>query len=470
MKKINQLVLKSFLGPFVMTFFICLFILLMQFLWKYIDDLVGKGLGGVVIIKLMLFASATLVPLALPLALLLSSIMTFGNLAEQYELVACKSAGLSLQRVMRPLIAAAILISIAAFYFANNVLPIANFKMYSLLYDVRQQKPALYIKEGIFYNGIEGYIIKVGKKNADGKTLEDIMIYDHTESRGNNKLIMAESGKMLMSDDERFLILTLFKGSSYEEQYDNNQRQRNSRPFMRSEFESQTIRFDLSSFKLNRTDETLFKDNFQMLNLGQLKRAEDTIQSKIERRKTELIRTFDLFRNNSPKSVVQKEAKKNPDIIRNFELSKRPIIISSALSSARNYQSFAADAANDIMQKSRLLYRHEIEWHRKFTLSFACLILFFIGAPLGAIIRKGGLGMPVVVSIIFFVTYHIISITGEKFVREGYLPAQEGMWLSSVILFPLGVFLTYKATTDSTLFDIDSYLTFFRKLIKPFQK
>lgn len=470
MKKINQLVLKAFIGPFVMTFFICLFILLMQFLWKYVDDLVGKGLGWFLITKLLVFASATLVPLALPLALLLSSIMTFGNLAEQYELVACKSAGLSLQRVMRPLVIAAILLSGAAFYFANNLLPIANFKMYSLLYDVRQQKPSLYIKEGIFYNGIEGYIIRVGKKDPDGKTLHDVLIYDHTDAVGNNKTIMAEKGKMVMSDDERFLILTLYKGSSYEEQYDSKNRARNSRPFMRTEFESETVRFDLSSFQMNRTDESLFKDNYQMLNLGQLKSAQENIQSKIDKRKSELSGLLFPLYLGAGKNKKEKPDLSNPDFILNFPTEKRPVIISTAISAVRNYKSYASDAAIDIQQKNKLLYRHEIEWHRKFSLSFACLILFFIGAPLGAIIRKGGLGMPVVVSIFFFVTYHIISITGEKFVREGFMEAYKGMWLSSAILFPLGVFLTYKATTDSSLFDTDSYLRFFQKLIKPFRK
>ena len=237
MKKINKLVLKAFLGPFVLTFFISMFVLLMQFLWKYIDELVGKGLDTFLIVKLLLYASATLVPLALPLSMLLSSIMTLGNLAEQSELVACKSAGLSLQKVMRPLIITTIIISGAAFYFANNILPIANYKMFSLRYDVKKQKPALFIKEGVFYNGLDGYIVRVNKKSEDGKTLFGIMIYDHTEGRGNTKLIQAESGRMQMSDDERYLILTLNKGMSYEEQRPGG-KQDLGRPFTRSEFES----------------------------------------------------------------------------------------------------------------------------------------------------------------------------------------------------------------------------------------
>ena len=445
-----------------MTFFICLFILLMQFLWKYIDELVGKGLGWVIISKLMLYASATLVPLALPLALLLSSIMTFGNLAEQYELVALKSAGLSLQKIMRPLIVAALLISIAAFYFSNNVMPIANFKMYSLIYDVRQKKPALSISEGVFYQGIDGYVIRVGKKDNDGRTLHDVMIYDHTDGVGNNKMIMAEKGKMVMSDDERSLILTLYKGNSYEEQF--NSRQNNKKPLMRTEFDEQIIRFDLSAFKMHRTDENLFRDNYHMLNLSQLHSAIDSLSRHIASRQKDFTRFVDPIMVANRKTAAKKTEFTHLDYIQNFDLNKRSAIISSALASARNYKSFATDAAAGLDHNRKLLYRHEIEWNRKFSLSFACLILFFIGAPLGAIIRKGGLGLPVVVSIFFFLTYHIITISCEKMVREGVLPASQGMWISSAILFPLGVFLTYKATTDSALFSSESYLRIFQKI------
>ena len=249
-----------------MTFLISLFILLMQFLWKYIDDLVGKGLEWYVIAELLMYASATLVPLALPLAILVSSIMTFGNLAENYELVAAKSAGISLQRIMRPLIIAAIMISAMAFYFSNNILPFTNLKMGSLLYDVRQQKPALYIKPGVFYNGIDGYSIRIGKKGADGQSLENIMIYDHTENKGNVKVIVAESGKMEMSDDEKFLLITLYNGESYEER-NNRKRNLDTHPHIRTSFKSDLIQFDLSTFKLSRTNEELFKNNYQMLNI-----------------------------------------------------------------------------------------------------------------------------------------------------------------------------------------------------------
>lgn len=466
MKKLTQLVLKSFIGPFVMTFFISIFILLMQFLWKYIDDLVGKGLGWLVITKLMLYFSATVVPLALPMAILLSSLMTFGNLAEHFELAACKASGVSLQRVMRPLMILACFIAIIAFYFSNNILPIANLKMNALLYDVRQQKPALYIKEGVFYNGIDGYVIRIGKKENDGKTLRNIMIYDHTERMGNNKLIMADKGKMVMSDDERFLILTLYKGTSYEEKI-NERGRRNTRPLMRSEFEEETIRFDLSTFKLTRTNEQLFKDNYQMLNLKQLSSSADSIQKIVVERKKDFQKYFSTMIV-VPLDSTNKVAIKNipftqKDFMMNFTAGQRKDIMYSALYAARNGKSVCFDAANDIKIRSKSVARHLIEWHRKFTLSVACIILFFIGAPLGAIIRKGGFGLPVVVSILFFVSYHVISISGEKTVREIVVPAYKGMWVSTIILLPIGIFLTYKAATDSALFDRDSYLRFFRK-------
>lgn len=416
--------------------------------------------------KLMVYVSITIVPLALPLSILLSSIMTFGNMAEHFEITACKSAGMSLQRIMRPLIVTAILICITAFYFSNIILPMANLKMNALLYDVRQQKPALYIKEGVFYNGIDGYSIKIGKKDSDGKTLHNIMIYDHRENRGNTNLVMAESGSMVMSEDERFLILTLLNGTSYEERQSSPGK--NNKPLMRSEFEEQVVRFDLSSFTMTRTNEQLFKDNYQMLNLKQLTLAADSIEKRLDQKKEDLFHrakiNYSILPDSTNKTLTHREVKlQETGIIMNFPQDKRAMIINSALLSARNMKSITDDIITDLDGKSRVLAKHRIEWHRKFTLSFACLILFFIGAPLGAIIRKGGLGLPVVVSIVLFVCYHVISISAEKFAREGVISPFEGMWMSSFVLLPVGIFLTYKATTDSALFDKDAYTRFFKK-------
>jgi lipopolysaccharide export system permease protein len=436
----------------------------MQFLWKYIDDLVGKGLGLVIITKLIVYFSATMVPLALPMAILLSSLMTFGNLAEHFELAACKASGISLQRIMRPLLILAFLISLVAFYFANNILPLANLKMNALLYDVRQQKPGLYIKEGVFYNGIDGYVIKVGKKENDGQTIRNVMIYDHTDNMGNNKLILAEKGNMVMSDDERYLILNLYNGTSYQEGA-NTRGKANTRPLTRSEFEEEKIRFDLSTFKLTRTNEQLFKDNYQMLNLKQLATAADSIERKVDERKKDFKKYFfSVLVHDTLKKSASTVPLPEKEFILNFPENQREQIISSSLYAARNSKTLVSDAVNDIKNKNKTIAKHLIEWHRKFTLSLACLILFFIGAPLGAIIRKGGLGLPVVVSTLFFVSYHIISISGEKMVREAIIPAYKGMWVSSLILLPVGIFLTYKAATDSTLLDKEFYSRLMQKI------
>ena len=463
----------SYLGPFVLTFFIAVFILLMQFVWKYVDDLVGKGLEWYVIAELLLYTSASIVPLALPLAILMSSLMTFGNLGEHYELIAMKSAGISLQRIMAPVVLLSVLISIGAFFFSNNVMPKANLQMGSLLYDVRQQRPALSIKEGVFYNGIDGYSIKVASKGKDGKMLYDIMIYDHTQGTGNNKLITASSGNMVMSDDKHFLILTLFSGFSYEEMQ--SRKTDGTHPFLRSEFKEQVVRLDLSGFKFIRTDQDLFRDNYQMLNLAQLDSAADSLTSRLELQKKDVANNFApylCFRKDTSYmgSNMPSVSALKKDLLSNFPSKDRIRIVEGALNMARSASTYINNAQEDLDMREKTIIRHTIEWHRKFTLSFACFVLFFIGAPLGAIIRKGGLGMPVFMSTIFFVMFHLMSLTGEKFAREGLTSPIYGMWFASGVLLPLGVFFTYKATKDSSMFDLTSYLSFFKKLIPRFSK
>jgi lipopolysaccharide export system permease protein len=473
-KKVHQLVIKSFIGPFILTFFIALFILLMQFLFKYIDDLVGKGLEWYVVAELIFYASSTFVPMALPLAILLSSIMTFGNLGESYELVALKSSGMSLRRIMMPLIFFVFIVSVSAFFFSNYIMPLANLKMGALMWDVRNQKPSLALKEGIFYNGIEGYSIRVGKKDKDGQGLKDIMIYNHTAGNGNMNVLMADSGRMLKSDNDRFLVLELYNGVNYEESGTPgtiNDRKQN----MRIRFKQHEVKFDLSTFKMNRTNEDLFKNYHTMLNVKQLVYYEDSLESKQKKDQ-------EYFGNNVLMYTMMKKdlrvdstlkAEDIPlqsDIIRNFPKKNWPSIIGSSYGVIRNIRSYSENNASDQEQLNKQIRRHVIEFHRKFTLSIACIILFFIGAPLGAIIRKGGLGMPVVISIFFFIFFHILSITGEKMAREGVLPVWEGMWLASMILTPIGIFFTRKATADSALFDINTYLDFFKQIGKVFTR
>jgi lipopolysaccharide export system permease protein len=471
MKTLYKFILKSYAGPFVMTFFIAVFVFFMMFIFKYIDDFVGKGLGAGILSELFFYFSLTTIPMALPLAILLSSLMTFGNLGEHFELTAMKSSGLSLQKIMTPLILFMVFLSVFAFYFSNNVLPYTNLKAGSLLYDVRESKPALLFKEGVFNNSIEGFSIRVNKKDQDGKTLRDIMIYDHRAMRGNNIVVSAKSGVMEETADRMFLVLTLKDGVSYKEMAE-NQKDLRTHPLIRDHFDERTIRFDLSEFKMSRTNEELFKSNAQMLSISQLNSAVDSLSKKSDKRRrdfgSQLKQSYygktEVFLNS-----LNKE-KKSAALLSFEQMNKdqKLNVIETASNIARSAKAYAEAVSNDYESENATIVRYNIEWHRKFTLSIACLVLFFIGAPLGAIIRKGGLGMPVVVSVLFFITFHILSITGEKLAKEGSMPPYQGMWMATFILMPIGIFLTYKATHDSSLFDVNTYLKplinfFFRK-------
>ncbi|MEI7724890.1 MAG: LptF/LptG family permease [Bacteroidota bacterium] len=471
MKKLDIFILKSYLGPLVMTFFIALFILLMQFVWKYIDDLVGKGLEWYIIVKLLFYASSTFVPLALPLSILLSSLMMFGNLGEHYELVTIKAAGISLSRVMRPLVIVSIFISALAFYFSNVVLPMANLKFLSLLYDVREKKLAFNLKEGVFYPGIEGFVIRVGKKEKDGNTIRDIMVYDHTKHIGNISLTTAEWGRMELSPDKKFLVFRLFNGTNYEERVDlrNNEV---TRPFQRTEFTEQYQMFDLSAFQLTRTDESLFKKNYEMQNVNQLSHSIDSISLQLAADRNEFALSFmnnlksynRLGHGKKPGPIPIK--KFNPSVIYNFKAADRYGIMETALNAAKSSKENLSVSRESIYSKSKLIFKHQIVYHKKFAFSIACFLLFFIGAPLGAIIRKGGLGMPAVVSTLFFILFWVISFAGEKYAAEGVVPPWQGIWFSSAVLMPIGIFLTIKATNDASLFDADAWVSFFKKIFK----
>ncbi len=469
MKKLDLFVLKSYIGPLVLTFFISLFILVMQFLWKYVDDLVGKGLEWYIIGELLFYASSTFVPLALPLAILLSSLMTFGNLGEQYELVALKASGISLRRIMKPLVVLSLVISIMAFLFSNYVLPIANLKFHSLLYDVRQQKLTLNIKEGIFYNGIEGFTIRVASKDQDKNILHDIMIYNHSQRQGNTQLTIAKWGTMEMAPDKSTLIFKLYDGYNYEEVTD-RRNYKITRPFQRSQFKEQTRRFGGLDFALNRTNEELFRNNYQMMNLGQLSQTQDSLSEELVLRKEKfyksIIEKFEYF-NKADSIFVSSDSivRDSTFLMAALDKTEQLKVMDYALQSARAVKNNIEYSKKDFEERELRIRKHDIEWHRKFTLSIACFILFFIGAPLGAIIRKGGLGLPVVVSVFFFVIFHIISITGEKYARAGILEPRLAMWLASLVLLPLGIFLTYKATTDSPILEADAWNRVFKKIL-----
>jgi len=526
-KRLHKFVLKSFFGPLIATFFVSLFILLMQFLWKYIDDLAGKGLEWSIIAELILYASARLVPMALPLAILLSSIMTFGNLGENFELTAIKSAGVSLQRFMTPLMMLTVVICIAAFYYSDYIIPYTNLKTSALIYSVKNQRPELQIKEGMFYNGIDGYSIKIAKKNYKTNLLQNIMVYDHSENKDNKKITIADSGYMRMTADERNLVLTLYNGYTYEEIEESKRKREKEKeyPHQRQKFDKQVVTFELTGLDFNRTDENLFKNNFQMLNLQQLEYAEDSLidaHKQRVKRFSNTLTTMEYYKreksvNDEYIKIIKREEKKkkannkirtnnknelkpeinknelievaevdpdststktdsiefifNPDSAYNaLDIRNKDQALQYALNYARATHNNITNSKKEFNYKKERIRRHQIEWHRKFSLSFACLVFFFIGAPFGAIVRKGGFGTPVVVSVLFFILYYIISISGEKFAREGVVPAYVGMWLSSFILMPLGIFLTYKATTDSVILSSDTYLLFFKKIFKRLKK
>lgn len=480
MKRLHIYVIKSFLGPFFMTFFIVLFVLLMQFLWKYVDDLVGKGLDFNVLGEMMFYASFALLPFAFPLAMLLASIMTFGALGENYELVAMKASGISLFRIMRPLIVIAILVTSTAFYFANNVLPETNLRFSTLLYSVKKQRPELVLQSGVFTNDMDGYSIKVGRKNNDTKMLYDLLIYDHTSGKSNESVTVADSGFLRITEDKRYMVLNLYNGVNYQEQKPQDRKATDNHGYRRDAFDEQTIRVRVRDFEFNRRDESIFRNQYRMLNITELGLMQDTLfndyykqlrnyMMQISVTPTVTKKMFNLTaQHDSLKRVLDTP---KVDSIFNFDEHFAGIdkwvqaeIAGTALENARGIVQNVSMHEGQLYVKKTRLNKYQMERHKKFTLSFAVLIFFFIGAPLGAIIRKGGLGMPVVVSILLFILYYVVSISGEKTAREDVWQMFNGMWFSAYIFLPVGIWLTYKAATDSAIMSAETYTKFFKRL------
>lgn len=475
MKKLYRLILKSFLGTFIFTFFVVIFVLLMQFLWVYVDDLVGKGLSFNILAELFFYASLSFVPMALPLAILLASIMCFGDLGEHYELVAMKASGISIWRVMRPLVILSVMLSGLAFVFSNSINPVAVLKFKTLLFDVRKQKLAFDLKEGVFYKDIENYVIYVDKKGEDGSTIYGVKIYDHTDRDGENKIMVADSGKMALSPNQRFIIFSLYNGFNYVEDNSNKETFRKNRPFERMSFREEQIKFSLESFDLTRSNEEMYKGYQAIMNIRQLNQALDSLERKYNDRQENFSASFHRRLNNYEKRTPSDTSSLNSQLSTlnsqlewpladHLEKGSRANVLETAASAAHNAKENVSFNKQDLGAQQLNIKRHRKEWHKKFTLSFACLIFFFIGAPLGTIIRKGGLGLPVVISVLFFVIYYIVSTVSERMAEYGDLNMFLGVWLSSLILFPIGLFLTFKATSDSTLFDGDSWKKFFHQL------
>jgi lipopolysaccharide export system permease protein len=468
-RKIDIYLLRNFLGLFLATFFISIFILLMQFMWMHVNDLVGKGIEISVLAEFFIYAAASVVPLGLPLAILLSSLISFGNLAEKFELTAMKAAGISLFRVMRPLMLAVMLLSTGAFFFSNNVLPKSQMKLWALIFSLRQKSPELEIPVGEFYDKISGFHIFVREKTSRGELL-NIMIYDYSEGFENAKVMVADTGRLAASADKRYLILDLQQGESFENL--NQQQQRStgttkSIPYRRETFSHKRILIDFAT-DFNRYDESVLQDQHVSKNVAQLNASIDSMRvvanARCKEQSNRLLADRYFGRENSANTLVPQEI--TPEEREEYNLDslwasinaqKMNQILTLAEEKARTYGDQIEYNAIMLDDAERYIRKHQIELYRKFTLAFACLIFFFIGAPLGAIIRKGGLGAPVVISVVMFIVYYIIDNTGYKMAREALWPCWAGMWLSSFVLLPIGIFLTYKAATDSPLFNPEAW-------------
>lgn len=546
MKKLDVFMLKSFLGPFILTTGVSTFILLVQYLLKYFDDFVGKNLGFTVFAELLFYFSLNMLQNALPLGVLVASLMTFGNLGEHFELTAIKSAGISLLRVIRPIFIFILFLSVGAFYFNNYAIPAANLKAYSLLYDIKQTKPALDIKEGAFYNGIPDYSIKVKEKYPDGKTLKDVIIYDHTQGRGNKTIILADSSLMYTIMNDRYLKLELFNGHYFSEQAKSNSK---VDQFYRTEYTKMDLVFSLSSFDLKRRKEELFQNNRQMKNIDELSHDIDSFKIEVLRQKSGVIRNtqryFDfhlkdkeriLEKGSQNRNVIVEEAevvsasmfplnlltnRKEPvkpiqeiaegiknrtksinkevlstDSIRIAPLTKiqfgsididtlsladldsilernnekKSVIYNSVLNKARNIKVNINSTRTRIYQLEKDTNLFTIERDRKYALALACVLMFMIGAPLGAIIKKGGLGVPTIIAIFFFIIYYVIGSIGEKSAKEGAMNPYLAVWMSDLALLPFGLFFLRQARIDARLFETDIYHIWIEKLRLRFVK
>ena len=567
-KKLDILIVKAFIGPFIATFFITLFVLVLQFMWLYIDDVVGKGLSTLIVLQLLVYVAATVVPLAMPLAVLLSSIMTLGNLGETFELVAIKSAGISLLRFLRPLFAVSLVLMVIAFYFNNNILPLANLKMNTLKYDIIMKKPALNIKEGVFFDKIEGFVIKIGKKEKDDSTIRNVVIYEQNNTgNAQDNVIIADRGTMVVTPDQQSLIFTLYDGSRFQEQAGKGGVQ-NGTELTRMSFKKYKKVMDLSTFKMTRTDDSSFRNNYQMLTLPELGRAIDSVKNiargyskraaeivtlnvkikkyldttgwdKVEkaqppefsylkpvtvaRDSIQHLWTVERKRQDSLKhakdsidkviaAATSKNSKPgagqsgtpgqgapgqaatgqrapgqgpasipvipaNPDAAQHRLPGSPPVPVfadllpDSAYTTVLERSISQISAAKTGLDQPSVLFANEdhnirqmeASWHEKITMAVAVVVMFLIGAPLGSIIRKGGIGLPLVFAVVFFVIFFLLTNFGRKLAGQAVLTPMVGMWLATYVLVPVGLFLTYKALNDSQLFNKEFYFRLTRK-------
>ena len=551
MKKIDKLLLSSFFPPFVVTFFIALFVLIMQTLWVYIDDIIGKGAGLAMISEFMVYLSISHFIMALPIAVLISSVMVMGNLAEHYELSSMKSAGVSLLRVMRPLMVACALIGLFSWFSANYITPVANLKFKSRLYDMRKQKPTLNMEEGIFNDDFEGYKIRIGEKGADNKTIKDVFIANHIATqRDRLNEIIAKGGIMYNTPNKRFLVMELEEGQQFQEgnRYAGNGKSK--APFVRTSFKKYTKIFDMKEFDINRTDEELFRTHYSMLSIRQLQNAIDSIDkqmldrrettssyinqylngikppkkdsSKIETASSTKGKSIEIKKVNHQDSLVKiatatkkeqvnkklatkgqaitiekskipvkkrksnsnalklksKVAEQNIDhpltdyesLLETFSAGKKTAYVTKAIQQARSIKSNADSAHRYLVKTGEKRIKHVFELHSKYAFATVCFVFLFIGAPMGALVRKGGFGYPLLIAIIFFMLFITLTLTFKRMAEALVVPTLLAVWLPNLIILPIGFFLTYKAMNDSKVFDAARIRSFFQQILARFQK
>lgn len=486
LKKLDKFILSSFVGPFFVTFLIAIFVLMMQYLWVYVDDIIGKGAGLFMLIELISYLTVSLIPMALPIAMLISSVMLMGNLAERYELSSMKSAGISLMRVMAPLMFAAVGVALFSFLCSDSLIPISNLKFKSRLYDIRKQRPTLSIEEGLFNDDFQNFVIRVGKKGSDNKSVEEVLIYDHSASNeGRLTQIVADKGKMYTSNGGKYFIMDLFDGDQYFELKPDYKGGNRNYPFVRTSFKEWSKVFDLGAFEIQRTDEELFKTHHTMLSTSQLAAAVDSIDVEYVRRKDEfenyVNRFFEILApaeevalvdtnqvagelvierqtpGTQPFQQITTDLSNKKSILELFSISQQIEMVERAKTLARSVLSQAESTTQSLLKTKEKKVKHVFELHSKFSLAMACFIFLFIGAPMGAIVRKGGFGYPILISIIFFMIFIILTIMCKKLAESAALPAALAAWMPCIVLFPVGMLLTVKAMNDSKLMNVDKW-------------
>jgi len=477
MSKLGWVVISTFLGPFLLNFVIWMVLLDMQSLWLYIDDLMGKGLEWNIILELMFYFSANWVPMALPLSILLASIMTMGKLGENNELTAMKAAGMSLFRIMRPLAMFVFLISVGAFYFSNSLWPMANFKLRVLISDIQETKAAIIFKEGQFYDELEGFNIRVGEKGEDGNSFKDILIYDYSNLKGNTgysndyrdykRVISAKSGTIKQSEGKRYLLLTLNEGFIFQEMNPNAVKD-SKIPFSRYYFEKASLKFQLQSFDFERSTEDKYEKEEYLMTLTQIGVRKDSVNAHFDRTK---IKWFAYFKNgytftlHATDSTYIKMDTIAPSVAYFDKLNKsdQKQDVLDAISKMKN-KITAIDGFKHVQEaNTRNLNKLNINWHEKFTLPYACLMLFFLGASLGAIVKKGGFGIPVIIAVMLFLVYFMLARGGMEMASSETLTPFVGMWLSAIVLTPITIFVMYQSNNDSKIFDFDFYVRLFKR-------